>query len=141
MSLVAHAKEELTRAGLFDRDSDYKGMIGEAVLELVEKFAEQGHSGFSARLVLDIFQRVASFEALTPITCDPSEWNYINDIRSEPLWQNRRDSTLFSLDGGKTYYSVEDMRSLTWIYNKMPLFIRIKWPKKMHTSAPAIVFP
>ena len=141
MSLVAHAKEELTRAGLFDRDSDYKGMIGEAVLELVEKFAEQGHSGFSAHLTLEVFQRVASFKTLTPITCDPSEWNYINDMQSEPLWQNRRQCDCFSEDGGKTYYSVDDMHSLKWIYNKMPFFIQIKWPKKMHTSPPAIVFP
>lgn len=139
MSLVTHAKEELTRAGLFDKDSDYEGMIGEAVLELVEKFAEQGHSGFSAHLTLEVFQRIASFKTLTPITCDPSEWVDVSEMSGYQVWQNRRQSSCFSEDGGKTYYSVDDVHPLVWLYNKMPLLIRKAWPKKMHTSAPAIV--
>lgn len=106
MSLVAHAKSELERAGLFDKESDYDGMLGKAVLELVEKFAEQGHSGMFASMTLSIFDEVARFKPLTPITNNPDEWMEVS--QSEPMWQNRRSSDCFSTDGGKTYYSIDD---------------------------------
>ena len=106
MSLVAHAKSELERAGLFDEDSDYDGMLGKSVLELVEKFAEQGHSGMSASMTLSIFNQVASYKTLTPITTDPKEWMKVSE--EEPMWQNVRSSDCFSNDGGKTHYSIED---------------------------------
>ena len=54
MSLKEHAKYELEKAGLFDKDSDYNGMIGNAVMELIEKFSEQGHSGFFALIVIEL---------------------------------------------------------------------------------------
>ena len=53
MNLVEHAKEELQRAGLFEQGSDYDGMLAQAVLELIEKFAQQGHSGYSAYATLE----------------------------------------------------------------------------------------
>ena len=43
MNSIDHAKLELQMAGFFDKDSDYGGMIGEAVMELMEVFANQGH--------------------------------------------------------------------------------------------------
>lgn len=36
MSLKDHAKRELALAGLFDKDSDYAGMIGHAVMKMIE---------------------------------------------------------------------------------------------------------
>ena len=47
-TLVTYARDELQRAGLFDEDSDYGGMLGEGALELVKLFSTQGHSGMSA---------------------------------------------------------------------------------------------
>jgi len=35
-NLVEHAKRELTLAGLFNKDSDYGGMMGDSVMELME---------------------------------------------------------------------------------------------------------
>ena len=104
-NLVTHARTELTKAGLFDSDSDYDGMLGEAALELVEKFADQGHSGFSAAMTIDIVSRLMRYEPLTALTDDPAEWNHVsNDMAGRPdLWQSRRDSAAFSNDGGKTY--------------------------------------
>jgi hypothetical protein len=104
-NLVRHAREELTRAGLFDADSDYDGMLGRAVLELVEKFAAQGHSGASAYMVIDLTQRLVSFEPLTPLTSDPQEWQHIAEsmVGQPDLWQSRRRPDAFSNDGGKTY--------------------------------------
>lgn len=107
-NLVKHAKEELKLAGLFDKDSDYDGMLGEAVLELVKVFAKQGHSGFSANWTLDVFDKVARYKPLTAIGTTKDEWMNVSDMSTEPTWQNRRRSSTFSRDGGKTWYDIDD---------------------------------
>ena len=97
MSLVDYARIELDAAGLLSKDSDYDGMIGQAVLELVEKFAEQGHSGFSAILTVNAFDKVARYLPLVPLTGTDEEWNEVGD----GLFQNRRCSHVFKdVDGG-----------------------------------------
>lgn len=107
-NLVKHAEAELKLAGLFDKDSDYDGMLGEAVLELVKVFAKQGHSGFSAMQTLKIFNQVASHKPLTPIGTTPDEWIDHTGISENPTWQNKRRSSTFSRDGGKTWYDIDD---------------------------------
>ena len=133
-NLVAHAESELRRAGLFDKDSDYGGMVGEAVMKLVKVHAEEGHSGFSHGLTLQVFNLVANFKTLTPITNLQGEWievgsGWLHDDR--PCWQNRRTPSLFSLDRGKTYYNIDEVqprfRKLRRLLG-LPIF-------KMHTSA------
>lgn len=109
-NLETHAETELRRSGLFDKDSDYDGMIGEAVMVLVRVFASQGHSGMSARIVLDVFDRVAHFKPLTGITSDPAEWMAVADAMqdgSPAVWQSTRQHSCFSNDGGKTYYDID----------------------------------
>ena len=104
--LVEYAESELRRAGLFDTDSDYDGAIGPAVLELVSKFAAQGHSGFSAGLTLSIFDKLARFKPLTEITSNPDEWMEVSGPPNR-MWQSKRSPTLFSKDGGKTWYDLD----------------------------------
>lgn len=103
-NLVRHAEYEMRRAGLYGEDSDYGGMIPEAVMKLVRVLAEDGHSGGSHAITMAVFRRVANFKALTPLTNDPGEWNEVG----ASTWQNRRDSSWFSTDGGKTGYSIKD---------------------------------
>ncbi len=62
--LIDHAKSELNRVGLFDKDSDYDGALGYGTLELIEKFAGQGHSGNSAEMAIELFTKLARFESL-----------------------------------------------------------------------------
>lgn len=110
-NLVRHAEFELRRAGLFDKDSDYDGMIGEAVMKMIKVFSEEGHSGYSAMLTLKVFNEVAKFKTLTPITSSPDEWMQVSpDIMpdgSPTVWQSIRQSSCFSNDGGKTYYDID----------------------------------
>ena len=104
-NLARHAWDELNRAGAFTAEGDfYGGMLGRAVLELVEKFADQGHSGMSGALVRDAFYRLVNFDPLGPLTDDPGEWQEVAD----GLWQSCRKSDAFSHDGGKTYYTLDD---------------------------------
>jgi len=74
MSLIEHAKRELEIAGLFDKNSDYDGMLGTATMELMEVFSKQGHSGYSANMVINLFTKLANYQTLSPITADDSEW-------------------------------------------------------------------
>lgn len=113
--LVDHAKKELELAGLFDKDSDYDGMIGKAVMELCKCFSGQGHSGFSAGIVLDLFRRLGKYEQLTPVTDNPKDWNDISEMggKGDPkMWQSKRNPALFSENGGKSYYDVDDKKRL-----------------------------
>jgi hypothetical protein len=105
--LKDHAKYELEKAGLFDKDADYHGLIGKSVQELCNCFAGQGHSGYSANLTLNLFETLAKFHTLTPITSNEKEWNDVSKMSDNvPLWQNKRDPSFFSKDGGKTWYVV-----------------------------------
>lgn len=102
-NLVAHAKRELELAGMFDKDSDYDGMLGDGVLKLIEQFSKGGHSGGSAMMTLNLFDQLARFKNLTPLTNAPDEWNDVSDMSGIPHWQNKRNGEAFSEDGGKTY--------------------------------------
>lgn len=65
MSRKEEALENLKMAGLFDKDSDYGGMLGEAVMKLVETHCSEGHSGASHEITLQIFNKVIRGHALT----------------------------------------------------------------------------
>lgn len=108
--LEEHAERELRAAGLFDKDSDYDGAIGEQVMKLIRAL-DEGHSGGSMSITLAAFDRVVRFKTLTPITSDPAEWIEIDKgMRSDPavpVWQNRRQSSCFSTDGGQTHYDID----------------------------------
>lgn len=99
--LVEYAKSELERAGYFDKDSDYGGLLGPAVLKMVEQFSDEGHSGYSARIAMTLFEKVAMFEPLTPLTGEDDEWNEIGG----GSYQNRRCSHVFK-DATGAYDSV-----------------------------------
>lgn len=93
--LVEHARVELEMAGYFEKDGLYDGMLGPEVLELVEKFSAQGHSGMSAAITLGLFSKVAAFEPLLPLTGKDEEWNET----SPGHYQNRRCSHVFREEG------------------------------------------
>lgn len=53
------AKRNLELAGLMSPESDYNGMIGEAVCKLLDVHAAEGHSGASHYRTLELFNIVA----------------------------------------------------------------------------------
>lgn len=109
MGLITHAERELRRAGLFDEASDYRGMIGNSVMDLICAFADARHSGGSAELTLAVFEKLARFKPLTPLTDDPAEWRDVSEYYGgQPMWQSIRNPACFSTDGGKTHYDVDE---------------------------------
>lgn len=120
MTLTTFAEDELRRAGLLDADSDYGGMLGRSVLEMVEKFSEQGHSGFSAAYAMSVLERLLRFQPLSPLTGEDDEWNDVSDVGGRdggPLFQNKRYSSVFK-DDGVAYdinaVVIRDPRGGTW---------------------------
>ena len=99
MSLIEYARKELEIAGLFDKDSDYGGMLAEAVMELMEVFAGQGHSGFSAAQVRMIFHRLSDFKPLTPIIDEPDQWMDVG----EGEYQHKRYGSVFKHADGQAH--------------------------------------
>lgn len=105
MTLVEHAERELRLCGQFDEDPAY----AQSIVAAVAAFASYGHSGGSAGVAVEQLSRLLRYEALGPITANPDEWCDVAEYApGVPLWQNRRDSRLFSADGGLTYWSVDD---------------------------------
>lgn len=126
--LVWHARRELELAGLFAEDSDYGGELGRAILDVVRAFASHGHSGFSAKVSTDILQRLLRFKTLTPLTDDPADWMDVSDYSPSgpPTWQCKRQSSVFSLDGGRTHYDIDadgvdgdTLRMAGWVVVRM----------------------
>lgn len=124
--LSDYARRELELAGMFDEDSDYDGAIGEAVMGLIDVFAAQGHSGFSAGITQSIFNQLASYKPLSELTNDPDEWCEIAedvvDGKKFKMYQSKRSPVCFSRDGGKTYWNIDEMEC------------RIPGKEPMHTS-------
>lgn len=108
--LVEYAHAELQRAGMFDADADYGGALGHAVLEVVKVFARQEHSGMSAALSISLLGRLLQFRPLSPISGNPDEWQDVSEASGEPMWQNRRDGTAFSKNGGKSWYLLDELK-------------------------------
>ena len=102
--LVEHAKYELERIKAFSEEGDfYGGMTGKAVMELIETFSKQGHSGTSASIVVKLFSRLAMFQAIGHLTGEDDEWTLL-DYGDDIKYQNKRNSAVFkSADGIVTY--------------------------------------
>lgn len=65
MDQTERAIRNLELAGWFKKDSDYGGMIGEAVKKLLIEHQKEGHSGFSHQLAVYLFNKVALDQPLT----------------------------------------------------------------------------
>ena len=113
----------------------YEHAVHESVMDLLEVFIAQRHSGLSSAWTLDLFTKLARFESLTPVTDNPAEWHeHTNpDIADDGVWQNKRNSRMFSTDGGKTYYDVQG--GYAWWALVIPRKWRFKLPLRLRLRA------
>lgn len=116
-NLTEYAQKELELAGLFDPTSDYDGMLGTAVLDIIKLFAGQGHSGMSAAMVTELATKLMRYEPLTPLTYGPEEWIDQSEASGRPCWQNNRDFKVFSYDGGLTHERLSDSKEPVETYD------------------------
>jgi hypothetical protein len=102
-NLVSYAETELRLAGLYDDGADYgKGNLANAVMRLVKINCLEGHSGLSHRIAMSLFERVANYRPLTPLTGNDDEW--METFVDATSLQNKRYSSIFKeIKTGKTY--------------------------------------
>lgn len=100
-NLVDYAKSELKRIGMIDSGDPYNEMATKAILDLIELFDSQGHSGFSASYVTNAFNRLARFKPISPLTGKDDEWLDIGD----GVYQNKRYFAVFKDKDGVAYNS------------------------------------
>jgi hypothetical protein len=55
MNYKEFAQKYLEDAGAFDKESNYGGMLGPAIMKLVQAFSGEGHSGGSAFITNEAF--------------------------------------------------------------------------------------
>ena len=100
-NLLKHAERELKFIG-YDGKDEYNNMAKAAIMELLTTFANQGHSGFSANYIVNLFNKLAKYETLSPLTGNDDEWSNVSDMSGDrkTLFQNNRDGRVFKNDDG-----------------------------------------
>ena len=135
-NLVEYAKAELAR---IDSDDKMQKLMNKHIIDMVELFAEEGHSGFSASYAIEQLERLLRFLPLTELTGEDDEWNEY----SVGEYQNKRCSTVFkdktgaydingyvfSDDGGETWYTNRKSRK----YIKFPYYPPTR-PERIHVT-------
>lgn len=118
--LVDYAKDELKRIGMIDSGEAYNDLVTKAILDLIELFASQGHSGFTAPYVIYKFCRLAMFKPISPLTGEDDEWtdvgHCLQNKRCFTVFKDK-DGTAYNIegrvftdDGGETWYTCKDSR-------------------------------
>lgn len=120
-NLVDYAKDELKRIGMIDSGEPYNDWAAKAILDLIELFESQEHSGFSAPYVINAFSRLAKFKPLSPLTGEDDEWNEVGpnifqNKRYSAVFKNGKDGTAYNIKGtvftddGESWYTCRDSR-------------------------------
>ena len=102
MAMMEWAKRELDLAGYKESEDpdDINNWMRNDVLKLLEMFCEQGHSGFSADYAIQLFQTLANWKPLSPLTGSDDEWMEVGP----DVWQNKRASNVFKDEDGRAYW-------------------------------------
>jgi hypothetical protein len=147
MSLtLKHAKRELALLGYKPieelAEDDPNRWVQENILELLELFAKQGHSGSSAPYVIGMFFKLASHEPITPLTGDDSEWEKIDfqtmqNVRCSRVFKNINTGRVFDIQGkifeepdGARYANGESSTDVTFPYIPHTEVVKVPAPEE-----------
>lgn len=102
ISKMEWAEKELKLAGydVNDPEDGPNKWLAEGTLELLKVFSEQGHSGMSAPYAVALFEKLAMWKPIAPLTGEDDEWNEVG----ESTWQNKRNSAVFKKEDGQAYW-------------------------------------
>jgi len=112
-NLAEYAKSEMEWAWPEKKDEHgnlidpMQELVKKDVLQLIEVFSEQNHSGFSAPYVLQIFDRLSRWLPICPLTGDEDEWNEPWYLDGQSHQQNKRCGSVFryNFDNSTAYNS------------------------------------
>lgn len=143
--LELFAKQELDRilskCPKNSDDYDMQKRVNDDIMELVTRFAHQGHSGFSASYVIPMLSRLLDYKPLSPLTGEDDEWNEPYKCLGTTTQQNKRCPAVFKdidADGNVSthyldFYIFSDNGGVTWFSSlsmekKLGLSREIKFP-------------
>lgn len=132
--MIEHAKRELDlilkQCGDDKKAIEMQESINKDILELVETFAKQGHSGFTAEYTINILTRLLKQSFVTPLTGEDDEWTEV----AEGIYQNKREGSIFKDQfkfDGKPYYidgkAFSNDNGETW-YTNWESFVPVEFP-------------
>ena len=135
------AEQELKLLGynLEEQDDGPNKWIVENVLELLEVFSKQGHSGSSAGYCIDVFNKLARFEPLSPLTGEDWEWMNVGggsfqNIRCGHVFKNNErfngqpydiDGKIFIEPDGASYTSRDSCVPITFPYTPKAEYVYV----------------
>lgn len=100
--LINHMEREFRASGLLSGTDPMEELLVNALRGLMGVFAKQSHSGGTANMVLSLFDRLAQYKPLTPLTGASSEWVEIPpELQSGPTHVNIRCSSVFKYPDGR----------------------------------------
>lgn len=100
-TLCQKAIREFELAGYINSDDEMSKLMANQVLETLAVFSSHDNSGFSAGIELKLFDILAHYKILTPLTFKDNEWDKID----KDLWQNNRITSIFKDNTGKIHYN------------------------------------
>lgn len=120
-----HAWNEFRAAGWVTSEGDFvnemQKMICTHVLKLLDVFDGEGHSGSTSSYAIGLFEKLAKFEPIMPLTGEDWEWTDISEQSGRPLWQNKRCGHVFKdkdgaydIDGIVFYENIVDESGITF---------------------------
>ncbi len=118
--LQQFAYKWLKKQGLFDKDGDYGGMLGKAVMRQIDVFSKEGHSGFSAALA-----RIAFNQIFKDYEKEGREWakrevaKYRKDRQEHPE-KYATGPVLVSEGPGEFWVDLEELDDVDWRYAILP---------------------
>lgn len=115
----SHAWREFRAAGWVDENNKFNDEMQEAicthVLKLLEVFHDEGHSGSSAPYAINLFEKLAKFEPVAPLTGEDWEWHDVSEYSGRdngPVYQNNRCSHVFKDNNGA--YDIDGIVWYDW---------------------------
>ena len=102
-----YAINELTRIGMYNSGDEMNDAMCEHILKMVDVFAEEGHSGFSANYAINILKKLLRFEPLSPLTGEDDEWNDVSEYSGYEHYQNKRLSRVFKKGKDGQAYDIQ----------------------------------
>lgn len=122
MTLMDYAKAEMEWAFPEDERDGVQQTLCRNVMDLLQTFSDQNHSGMSGAYVLNLFNRLVRFKPIRQLTGEDREWRALDEygdheneqnVRCSSVFRTKGDNStardingrVFSEDGGKTWYS------------------------------------
>jgi hypothetical protein len=118
-NILKHAEHELDLIGMTeDSPDEMNRMMRKHILHMMQEFANEGHSGFSASYAIGILTKLLDFKPLSPLTGVDDEWSDVRDYGDNPHYQNKRKSSVFKDSTGECY---DIDGKVFWEWCKRPL--------------------